>query len=329
MSTASRALNDKPDVARATRERVLAAAQELNYTADAYARTLVGGRSRMLGLIIPNNGDSFFAQLARGVADAATARGYGMIIYNTNECPELELQAHRLMLERRVEGVLVASVESGIHALSRLIEAGVCCVLLNRRLEGLDLDYVISDYEDGAYQATAHLCRLGHTCIAHVTLEGDRYSVRTRLAGYRHALEEYGVRMAPELVVRCSPELASVYERVLQALPALSPRPTAIFAYNDLQCTPILKALRELDWAVPGDMALVGYDDAEFAAWLSPPLTTVSQSPYDVGMKGAELLIEGLEQSDERSSEPRQLVLKPQLVIRQSSGPPAREERVK
>ncbi len=289
--------------------------------ADAYARTLAGGRSRTLGLIIPNNGDSFFAQLARGVADAATAHGYSIIVYNTNESSELELQAHQLMLARRVEGVLVASVESGAPPLARLLEAGLSCVLLNRRLDGLQVDEVLSDYEEGAYQATAHLCALGHRRIAHVTLEGDRYSVRTRLAGYRRALEEQGIGEAPELIIRYS-RLPLLYERILQALPALRPRPTAIFAYNDLCCVPILRALQDLGWKVPEDISLVGYDDAEFAAWLSPPLTTVAQSPYDVGVKGTEVLIERLESPSE-SQGAKKLVLKPQLVVRQSSAPPS------
>lgn len=321
VSTASRALNDKPDVSVGTRARVLAAAQELDYTVNVYARALVGGRSRTLGLIIPDSGEPFFAQLARGVADVATSHGYSIIVHNTNERPEFELQAHHMLLERRVEGILIGSVQSGPAPLRRLIEAGVFCLLLNRRLDNMEVDYVLSDYQYGAYEATVHLCALGHTRIAHITGADNRFSVQERLIGYHRALAAHGIHPDPALVLRCQADLDSVYALVLRALPRISPRPTAIFAYNDKYCIAVLKALNDLGWRVPDDVALVGYDDLEYARFLQPPLTTIAQSPYDVGKIGTEILIERLEQPEGPQSM-RHVILKPELRIRASSQPP-------
>ena len=321
VSTASRALNNKPDVNKDVRARILAAAQELSYAANVHARVLGGGRSRTLGLIITNSADPFFATLVRGVSDTATTSGYGIIIWNTDEATDLELQAHRMLRERRVDGALLASVQSGEAPLCRLAEEGIPFVLLNRYLESYPANCVQLDYRSGARAATAHLIGLGHRRIAHLTHGDDRYSAQERLAGYREALQEAGVPFSPDLVIPCTSRIEGAYRAVLETLPRLEPRPTALFAYNDIWCVGVLRALHELGWRVPGDISLMGCDDLELSGFLVPPLSTVFQDPYEIGRQGVDLLLEQLHGPSDRSWTPRRIVLRPELRLRASTAP--------
>ena len=322
ISTASRALNNKPDVNKDVRTRILAAAQELNYAVNLHARVLGGGRSRTLGLIISNSADPFFAALARGVSDAAAAGGYSLIVWNTDEATERELRAHQMLRERRVDGAVLASMQSGEAPLCRLSEEGIPFVLLNRYLDRFPANCVQLDYRSGARDATTHLIALGHRRIAHLTHSDDRYSVRERLAGYRRALREAHVPFIPEMVIRCTRGIAGAHRAVLEKLPRLRPRPTALFSYNDLWCVGVLKALHELGWRVPEDISLMGCDDLELSAFLVPPLSTVFQDPYAIGSRGVELLVEQLRAPSDQPWAPRRIVLQPELRVRASTAPP-------
>jgi LacI family transcriptional regulator len=322
VSTASRALNNKPDVNKDVRKRILSAAEELSYAANVHARVLGGGRSRTLGLIITNSADPFFATLVRGVSDTATSSGYSVIVWNTNEATDLELQAHQRLRERRVDGALLASVQSGDAPLGRLLKEGIPFVLLNRYLEQYPANCVQLDYRSGARAATAHLIALGHRRIAHLTHGDDRYSAQERLAGYREALEGAGLPFAPDLVIPSTSGIEGAYRAVLEALPRLHPRPTALFVYNDIWCVGVLRALHELGLRVPGDISVMGCDDLELSGFLVPPLSTVFQDPYEIGRQGVELLLEQLTSPSDRASTPRRIVLRPELRLRASTAPP-------
>ncbi len=322
VSTTSRALNNKPDVKRDVRARVLAAAEQLQYTANVHARVLGGGRSRTLGLIIANSADPFFASLARGVSDAATGHGYSIIVWNTNDAADQELRAHQMLRERRVDGALLASIQSGEAPLRRLAEESIPFVLLNRHLDSFPVNCVQLDYRIGARDATAHLVALGHRRIAHLTHRDDRYSVRERIAGYQDALGEAGLEFAADLVIRCAGTIGGAYRAALEELPGLQPKPTALFTYNDLWCVGVLRALHQLGWRVPEDISLMGYDDLEVSGFLVPPLSTVFQDPCEAGRRGVELLVEQMRNPPERLQPPQRIVLRPELRLRESTAPP-------
>lgn len=322
VSTASRALNNKPDVNKSVRARILAAAAELNYAANVHARVLGGGRSHTIGLIITNSADPFFAALVRGVSDAATASSYSIVVWNTNEATDMELRAHQMLRERRVDGALLASVQSGAAPLGRLAEEGIPFVLLNRYLERFPANCVQLDYRSGARAATSHLITLGHRRIAHLTHGDDRYSAQERLAGYRDALERAGLPFAPDLVIPCTSSIEGAYRAALEVLPSLHPRPTALFAYNDIWCVGVLRALHELGWRIPRDISLMGCDDLELSGFLVPPLSTVFQNPYEIGRQGVELLLAQLASPSDLAWTPRRIVLQPELRLRASTAPP-------
>ena len=319
--TVSRALNNKPDVSKETRARVRAIAEELQYAPNVHARALASGDSRTLGLIVADSANPFYGKLIRGVEDTASAQGYGVILCNTSEDREREAAAHQMLREKRVDGMLVTGIRTGLSPLLRLEQENIPFVLLNRYLQEIDADCVVNDNRQGAYEATAHLCGLGHRRIVHLTGPQQISSVRERLAGFRQALDEYDIQFDPGLVLRCDLKLEGGYQQIKTAMPAFAPRPTAVFAYSDLVAIGVLKALRELGLRVPQDIALVGYDDIEFAPFVDPPLTTVAQLVYEIGQKGTEILLEKINWPEEEEWTPQRMVFKPELRIRASSGP--------
>jgi len=323
VSTASRALNKKSDVSKETRLSVLAAARDLSYAVNLHARALTGATSRMLGFILYDSSTLFHAAMARGVEDMVTAQRYSLVVCNTLGVPEAELRAHQMLLEKRVDGVLINSVQSGAAPLQRLQHEGVPYVLLNRFGADAADDYVKVDYQLSAYVATAHLLELGHRRILHHTANEDHPPVRERVLGYQSALADHGVPFDPALVIYSGQHYARSYDFVIHAMTHLHPRPTAILAYNDLWAIPVYKALSDLMLRVPDDVAVVGHNDLEFAGFLTPPLTSVAQPVYDMGQKGAEILLQKITWPSDEQWLPRQVTLPPTLVVRASTASPS------
>ncbi len=320
--TVSRALNNRPDVSKATRERVAAIAAELNYVPNVHARALASGNSKTLGLIVADNANPYYARIIRGVEETAREHGYGVLLCNTDEQPKLELAAHQLLREKGVDGVLITSVQSGVAPLQDLEQDGIPFVLLNRYVPEMETDCVLNDNFQGAYDVTSVLCRLGHKRIAHLTGSEKISSVRDRTAGYRKALEDHGAVFDPALVVRCDLKFESGDGCIRDLLASADPKVTAVFAYSDMLAISVLKAARELGLRVPEELALVGYDDVEFAAFIDPPLTTVAQQAYSIGRQGAEILLRKVTLPEEETWTTQHVVLKPELQLRSSSGAP-------
>jgi LacI family transcriptional regulator len=318
--TVSRALNDHPDVSPETRQRIQRIAGELNYIPNLQARALAGGQSQTLGLVVADNANPYYARLIRAVEDTARGAGYSVILCNTAEDAGRELQAEQMLRAKGVDGMLITSIQSGSEPLRQLEAEGMPFVLLNRYLDDYITDCVLNDNRQGAYDLTAHLCRLGHQRIAHLTGPEQISSVRERLEGYRQALAESGAAYDPALVLRCDLGMEDGCRQVEALLNSATPRPTAVFAYSDLLALGVLRALHARGMQVPRDMALAGYDDIEFAALVEPPLTTVAQQAYQIGQKGAELLIQKIQRPQSEPWPCQRIVYKPQLIIRSSSG---------
>lgn len=324
VSTASRALNGRDDVSKDVRARVLAAAGELNYTANLHARALKGATAKTLGVLLADTSAfSFNARLMSGVYDAATPRGYSVIVCDAQNSAEAERGAHRLLLEKRVDGVLANSVLSGAEPLVRHEAVGIPCVLVNRRLNDVECDSVVLDYRRGSYLATRHLLEQGHRRILYQLGAVDHPPSRERLPGYRDALEEFGVPFMPELAVHCA-GLYETHQRVSESMARLDPRPTAVIAYNDESALPVLKALHELGLQVPSDVALIGQNDLMLAQYLDPPLSSVAHAVRDMARQATDLLLQKLHWPEDEPWAPRRIAYEPRLVVRESSRAPAR-----
>ncbi len=317
--TVSRALNNKPDISKQTKERILAVARELNYVPNALARALVSGDSRTLGVMVADNANPFFAVQISGIEQVARAHGYGVVLCNTSEDCDLEAQAIRMLCMKRVDGILITAVQSEPDHLRQLREANIPYLFLNRHLHEPDTDCVLNDNALGAYDAVKHLVDLGHRRIAYIITAQQVSSVGERLEGYRRALEEAGIPYDPQLILRTEVTLEGGYRQAKEVVKGISPRPTAIFAYDDLMAIGVLKALRELGLRVPQDMALVGYDDIPFAQFLEPSLTTVAQPAYEMGQKAAEILLLKTSRSAEEEWVPQRVIFRPELKVRGST----------
>jgi LacI family transcriptional regulator len=319
VSTASRALNGRVDVSDDVRTRVLAAARDLNYTVNLHARVLKGAASKTLAIILYNTASlTFNATMTRGIYDIATPRGYSVMVFNSQGDAELELQAHRMLRQNHVDGVLINSVESGAAPLQHLLAQDIPFVLLNRRVMEMECDYVMVDYERGSYLAACHLLELGHRRILCQLGAHDHAPTLERIAGYCKALQEYEVPIEPELIVHSSKPFEA-HQIVLEAMQRLQPRPTAIMAYNDEAAIPVLKALSDLSLRVPDDVSVVGHNDLSFAPYLIPPLTSIAQSIHEMGVRAMQILLQKLALPEGEPWIPQQIILEPKPSIRQSS----------
>lgn len=323
VNTVSRALNDKPEINEDTKRRIKQIASELNYTPNSIAASLASRKSKTIGLIIPDICDPFFAQQARGVEDTAKKEGYSVILLNTDEISEAELDAVETLRSIRVAGMLLTSVFSRTEHIENLKKQKVPLVLLNRRCQEIDTDYVINNNEKGAYKATKHLIKLGHKRIGVILGPQRITSVQDRYAGYMKAMDEAGIEKSAEYVVCGENFKPDTGELLAEQLLQNNPRPTAILAYCDSLAMGAYAAARKRGLSIPEDLALVGYDDIPYAKYFEIPLTTIAQPAYKMGEVACKIILEKIKAGGGRNrvkSEPQHIVFEPQLIIRRSCG---------
>jgi LacI family transcriptional regulator len=277
-----------------TRRRVLAAIEELGYVPDRAARSLRLRRTLTIAGVIPDITNPFYPAFERGIQDVAERHGHDLIVYNTDGDPAKEARCLRALLDGRVDGVVAVFFHLSARDLRPLLERHVAVVRLEagpKRVGALPLDNVYVDNAAAARDAVAYLLDRGHRRIG--TIAGRGGPRQARLQGYRRALAERGVPVDERLV--CLTVFAEGGGQAAMAqLLALTPRPTAVFAANDLMAMGALIALREAGLRAPDDVAVVGFDDIPAARLVEPPLTTVAQFPERLGRRAAEFLFERL-----------------------------------
>jgi LacI family transcriptional regulator len=321
VATVSAVLNGNKYVSPELAERVRTSVAALNYRPNGLARSLKRQRSHILGLILSDITNPFFTTLVRAVEDTARRAGYTLLLGNTDEDAAKEEAYVELLRSRQVDGlILVAS--AGEHAyLPDLLAAGLPVVCVDRSLVALGADSVLTDNVAGAYQAVSHLLGLGHRRIGIVTGLPGVTSTYQRLDGYRQALAERGVAVEPALVREGDSRLDGGYARAAELL-ALPERPTALFVTNNLMTIGAMRAIEDAGLRCPEDVALVGFDDFEWASVFRPRLTTVRQPVYEIGKAAARFLIQRIE--GRRTGAATELLLPPTLIVRQSCGETSR-----
>lgn len=293
VATVSYVLNDKPGakIPPSTRERVQAAARELGYRPNALAQGLLHGTSRFIGVIADAIATTPFAgQLIEGAQAEAWRHGYLLLIANTDDDPEVEENALRVMLEHRVAGVLYSTYfHRKVSAPSELAE--VPHVLANCYSDNAEQLSVVPDEVEGGRSATRLLLEAGHRRIGFINSVEDAPGPIGRLAGYTAALEEAGLQMDPCLVIAAGHDQEAGYEGV-QVLLDMPQPPTALFCYNDRVAMGVYDALRERGLSVPDDVAIVGFDNQEvIAGHMRPTLTTVALPHYEIGVRAVQALL--------------------------------------
>jgi LacI family transcriptional regulator len=319
--TVSRVINGHDSVTVETRERVHAAIRDLEYVPSPIARGLSSNRTHSLGLVTAEISDHFFAEVAAGAETEARRRGYYLMIASVEEAaPDDERDYLRLMLERRVEGLIIASPSPLLNA-DQLPPAGaeqVPIVALAARHDLPGFTVVDVDNERGGFDAASLLLEHGHRRIATITGPLEWPSAQDRLKGYEDALRGAGVELDESLVEHAEDwGLAAGQEAAQRLLDAGSPF-TAIFAQSDLTAIGAIQVLRSHGLAVPGDVSLVGYDDIPVAAFVDPPLTTIRQPMREVGEVAAGIVLDAIAADGQGEAGPGVRLLPASVVLRGS-----------
>jgi LacI family transcriptional regulator len=308
-------VNDGPrPVAAETRRRVLEAIAELGYRPNRVAQALRGQRSRVLGLIVPDISNPFYAELARVIENSADLLGYTLVLGNSEQDAQRELRYVRTFLDRQVDGLFLISGSSSDELMTLSSEIAVPFVLLDRRINYASNAYLIAtDGVAGARIATNHLLSLGHRRIA--ALCGPSTMPSERAKGYLQAMSEAGI--APRLYHSADFDRRSTFELAKEILGSAD-RPSALFATFDLAGISVLRAATDRGMSIPRDMAVIGYDNIQEGLYSTPRLTTISQPTEELGTLATRHLIGLVEGRIARTFGMR--LITPQLVIRESCG---------
>lgn len=324
VSTASLALNGSPRVRPETRQRVLQAAEELQYHPNAAAQRLARLKSGLVAVVVPALANSFFATVVHEIQLRMQTLGMDVILYNTEDDPVLEARHIESLARNQVDGAVFVGEhrlgeDPNAGAIRQLQDSGIRVVLVERQVPGLAAPQIWADKEAGARQAVRHLLALGHRRIAFVGGLLDAGGSYLRRRGYETALREEGIVPDPRWVGDGRFTSSGGYA-VTQALLRADPSLTAFFVSNDLMAIGALKALEELGRRVPADVSLVGVDNIAEARYLKPALTTVDISPQRLGQEAGEALSALLQG---RSAEPWERRIPAELIVRDSTGPAA------
>jgi LacI family transcriptional regulator len=317
LMTVSKALRSHSDISEETRNRVIKRAQELNYRPNWIARSLVTRRTYMVGLVIPDLMHSFFAEVAKGIARRFEPLGYQIVISNSEESAAAEARQIQLLLDRNVDGVIVASTYPNVRGESiQLLEKHhIPFVLIDRMPVSYEGNYVGVRDEEIGFMATEHLIEQGCRRIAH--LRGPENPPGSgRWKGYRRALDKHGLEAPEEYVESGQYEDDSGY-RGMRKLLALPSRPDGVFCYNDPVAAGAIKAILEAGLRVPEDIAIVGAGNVHYSDLLRVPLSTIDQSSSILGERAAEVLAHCIEAK--KPIEAERVFIEPKLIVRESS----------
>ena len=323
-ATVSRVLSGYEFVKQSTRNRVLEAVEHLGYVANLPARSLAGGRSRIIGLLVPNLDISYVGTITRGIDQALERANYDLMLYTSHRHPDNESLYVSAIANGLTEGLLLIAPLVPTTYLVGLRERNFPYVLIDQSDTTENSSIVDATNWQGAYEATRYLAQVGHTRIAFLTGEATIRSATDRLQGYKAALADCNIPVQEELVIEGDFQQQTGYECTRRLLQSVQPRPTAIFASNDLSALGAMDAARESGLRIPDDISIIGFDDIPQVSLVYPKLTTVRQPLEQMGQVAVELLLERIE---DRSRPPQRVTLATELIIRDSCGPYKAERR--
>jgi LacI family transcriptional regulator len=319
-STVSRALNNHGSISEATKQAVNRAAKKLNYRHNKIASSLRLGRTKILGVIIPSAEINFFGSVVHGIEKVARQKDYNILIYQSNEQTACEQEGVETFLRSRVDGVLVsiAKQTTSFSHLSEIKKRRVPLVLFDRANDTLGVPSVVVDDYAGAYKAVQHLLEQGCKRIAHISGPQHVAIFKQRLEGYTAALKDAGVPLVNDLIIEGSISIESG-RCCMHRLLALQTPPDGVFAVEDFTALGAMQAMKEAGVQIPADVALIGFANEAFGAYITPSLSTVDQQTIRMGEEAARLFFDHVEKNDFYKSAPSKKVLEPVLVYRQSS----------
>jgi len=322
-STVSRALRDSYQISPETKKLVLEYAKNINYSPNPIALSLKEKRSRSIGVIVCEIANSFFSQAINGIESIAYDRGYNVIITQSHESYEREVNDLQFLASRSIDGLLisVSSETKDFNHLIQLQNKGLPIVFFDRIVENIETHKVIVNNYKGSYDATTHLIKNGYRRIAHLANSESLSITKERIAGYRDALSHHGIDLVESYIIHCA-HGGMIYEEIEQALDQIMKQdtmPEAFFAAGDKLTTGFLRYFKSKGIKVPEEIAIAGFSNLDLTDLINPPLTVVRQPAFEMGKAAANLLLSQVE-SKRPVTGFQKMVLEPELVIRDSSG---------
>lgn len=318
-STVSRALNDNPRISEATKKKVLKAAKLLNYQPNHIASALRSGKSRLIGVIVPTANRNFFSSVIRGIEEIATTLNYKIVISQSYDEFEKEVQNVEALLNAQVDGIIasIGKTTENTEHFEKIIKKGIPLVLFDRVSNELEVSQVIIDDHLGAYQAVDHLIKNGARRIVHFSSAQRINIYKERKRGYEDALRDNGIKVDPELILYSNMQLEDGREMVEKIIKE-GIKFDAIFSSSDYSIMGAMQVLKEHGYKIPQQVKLVGFGNEPFTSFTEPTITTIDQKSIPMGKITAETFFELL---DEKKSEKlsKKTILKPELIIRGSS----------
>jgi LacI family transcriptional regulator, fructose operon transcriptional repressor len=316
-ATVSRVMSNKPHVREEIRERVLAVVNQLGYRPNLVARNLREQKSKIIGLIVSDIQNPFFRYVSRAVEDIAHQNGFSVILCNNDEDPEKEKMYLQLMQDQNIAGIILSPTRKAAQEFESISSLNIPLAVIDRRVTNFEVDNIFIDNVFSAEKTTTHLCDNGYKRIAGLFGDGSTTG-RERHQGYMNALKKAGYKAPKELIKFIAPREEAGYHATLKLLQLVNP-PDAIFTSNSLLAAGVLLALQEKKLSVPDQIALTTFDDTSWTKLVTPAITVVDQPAYEIGQTATELLMQRIKDPT-RST--REIILKGNLIIRQSSGLP-------
>ncbi|XID90538.1 LacI family DNA-binding transcriptional regulator [Paenibacillaceae bacterium WGS1546] len=328
-ATVSRVLSGSSyPVKQEVRERILETAKRLNYIPNLAGKQLKSVQNNDIGVVIPNM-SNYYSTLIHGIQDVTLKHNSQMILCNSYRDAKIEAQHVHLLLQKQVKGILIASIDESGGVLQQIIDSGTAVVAMEQDVR-VDCNRTRFNFAEGAEMAMAHLLELGHSRIGFVTSPLSRASRRNLLAGYRQSLSAQGLTI-DERYIYTEPEEDdsdelydfTVGQKAVDHFLAMEQPPTALFCINDMMAVGVTKRLKSLGKNVPDDMSVVGFDNIPLTQMVTPAMTTIDQSTYELGNLSADLLFKTMSDAQPSSSPNVTLHLEPRLVVRESTARPS------
>ena len=313
-STVSRVINGDSRISEKTKNKVLLIIKKLGYTPNAIARGLKTKRTYTLGMLIPDITNPFFAELARGVEDAANKNSFNIILCNTDDKLKKERTYLEILREKRVDGLILGTAHIRDKSILELEKKKFPYILISRNVDRLNKNCIIIDDLAGGMMATEYLIKLGHHRIAHISGPLKTRSGLNRLKGYQLALKKYKIEYNDELIGEGDFRIRGGYQ-VMKRFLKLTKPPTAIFAANDLLALGAMQAIQKKNFYIPEDFSIIGFNDIELASFVYPSLTTIRQPILEMGNLAVKMLLNIIIDGEFNQGK---ILLKPKLIIRES-----------
>lgn len=326
ITTVSKALNDHPDISPRRKKEILEYAKKVNYVPNQLAKNFRQQKTKIIGIIVSDNSNPFYARVIRGIEETLSVHGYHCLVMNSHEDVEKELQMIKELRSLNVAGVLLTPASGNHESCALLQQYGINYVLVNRYVEeGKDTYVVLDDYQ-AAYMATKHLCSYGNEKVFFLNFIASVSSAQKRLEGYCQALRECGSEYDSGWVTFGCINQTDGYE-VMKGILEKNKPPFSVLCYSDYIAIGAMCAIQERGYNMPHEIAVMGNDDIGILSFVKPRLTTIGVPKMRMGIKSAELLLEMIhkkEMLEEENSEiaeysPVQIVMKPELIIRETS----------